>query len=139
MNWILPLFKPSFWFNLQTVPFMPWLERFLPFFLVVLFLVASAVFVYIRRGKWPKETRRFIRRVGTCIGWAGASGLVLYFFHWQAVPYLSMRILWLFWIGGFGYWGYDIWHDHFRVTPAQKAKEQERAAYEKWLPKPGGR
>lgn len=136
MNWILPLFKPSFWFNLQAIPFMPWLERFLPFFLAVLVLASVAALGYLRMGKLPKETRQWVKRVGACVGWAGASGLVLYFFHWQQVPYMSMRILWLFWIGGFGYWGYDIWNDEFRVRPAQRAKEQARAAYEKWLPKP---
>ncbi len=139
MNWILPLFKPSFWFNLQAVPFMPWLERFLPFFMAVLMVAAFGLVAYVRRAKLEKDARRFLRRVSACAGWAGLAGLVLYFFHWQDVPYLSMRVLWLFWIGGFGYWAYDIWKEHFRLRPAARARQRERAAYEKWLPKPGGR
>jgi hypothetical protein len=139
MNWILPLFKPSFWFNLQTVPFMPWLERFLPFFMAVLMLAAFCATAYSRWGKTEKDQRRLLRRAASLTGFAGLTGLVLYFFHWQYVPFLSMRILWLCWMGGFGYWTYRIWHEQFRRRPAELAKERERAAYEKWLPKPKGR
>lgn len=139
MNWILPLFKPSFWFNVQAVPFMPWLERFLPFAMAVSLLASLGLLVFIRQRKTDKDERRFLKRLAALVGWAGVAGLVLYFFHWQYVPYLSMRILWLFWIGGFGYWAYDIWRERFRVLPAEQAKARERAAYEKWLPKPKGR
>lgn len=139
MNWILPLFKPSFWFNLQATPFMPWLERLLPFFMAVLTVFSLGTLAYVRWGKTDKDRRRFLRRVASLAGLAGIAGLVLYFFHWQYVPYLSMRILWLFWIGGFGYWAYDIWHTQFRLRPAELAKARERAAYEKWLPKPKNR
>jgi hypothetical protein len=139
MNWILPLLSPSFWFNTQTVPFMPWLGRFLPIFLGVFVLAGIGFSIYPRVVKLEKDLRRLWKRLAGCLGWAGFAGLVLYFFQWQYVPFLSMRVLWLFWLGGFGYWGYEIWHDHFHILPAQRAKDLERAEYEKWLPKPRGR
>lgn len=139
-NWILPLFKPSFWFNIMAVPFMPWLERGLPVVLAAFFLGGLVAMVYARYAKGVgKDARRLWRRMGSSAFFAGFSGAVLLFFHWQRVPYLSMRFYWLCWLAGFGYWGYSIWHDEFRKLPGERAKEAERASYEKWLPKPGGR
>lgn len=140
MNWILPLFKPSFWFNLSAVPFMPWLERALPIALVAIGLAGVVALIYATYARGiAKDAKRLWRRIGTAALLAGLSGGVIYFFHWQRVPYLSMRLFWLCWLVGFGYWAYRIWHDEFRKLPGERAKDAEREAYEKWLPKPGGK
>lgn len=139
LEWILPLFTPSFWFNVRPVPFMPWLERFLPFFMGVLVLAGIVGFLYARAANVDKDERRFLKGAAACLGWAGAVGWVLLFFHLQAVPYLSMRVLWLCWLAGFGAWGYLVWKERFRTIPALRAADRDRAAYEKWLPKPKGR
>lgn len=136
-NWILPLLKPSFWFNPMAVPFMPWLERALPIVLAFLALAGVVVMVYAKFGKGiEKSVRTLWREVGTILIMAGLSGGILFFFHWQRVPYLTMRVYWLIWVIGFGYWKYLIWKRHFKQLPAERAKAAERAAYEKWLPKP---
>jgi hypothetical protein len=136
-NWILPLLSPSFWLNAMAVPFMPWLERVLPILLAFIGLAGVVALVYANFGKGvAKEARKLWRDIGMASLLAGLAGGVLYFFHWQRVPYLSMRLFWLFWIVGFGYWAYAIWKVHFKQLPAQRIQERERAAYEKWLPKP---
>ncbi|MCK9361119.1 hypothetical protein M0Q28_02715 [Patescibacteria group bacterium] len=136
-NWILPLFKPSFWFNAMAVPFMPWLERALPIVLAFIGLAGVVALVYAKFGKGvEKDARKLWREIGTASLLAGLAGGLLYFFHWQRVPYLSMRLFWLLWLAGFGYWAYVIWKTHFKQLPAVRAQERERAAYEKWLPKP---
>lgn len=137
INWILPLLKPSFWFNVSMVPFMPWLETALPIALAFVGLVGVVAFVYAKFGKGvEKDARKFWRAIGTATLLAGLVGGIIYFFHWQRVPYLSMRVLWLFWLAGFGYWAYAIWKTYFKKLPEQRLEEKERAAYEKWLPKP---
>ncbi len=137
LNWILPLFKPSFWFNMQYLPFMPWLEQALPIVMAALVAIGIGLLVFGRFGKGlEKERRMMFRQLGTKELMAGLVGLLLFFFHWQRVPFLTMRVLWLIWAIGFGYWAYVIWKEHFKVGPAERAKAAERAAYEKWLPKP---
>lgn len=131
------LLTPGFWFNPMAVPFMPWLERALPIVLAFFGLAAVVALVYAKFGKGvSKELRALWRDVGTIALTASLSGAVLFFFHWQRVPYLSMRVYWLIWLLAFGYWKYAIWRRHFKLGPAERARAQERAAYEKWLPKP---
>ena len=137
INWILPLFRFSFWFNMSMVPFMPWLERSLPIFLAALAAAGVGMLLFSKLGKGLEKTnRRFWRQSGTAALLSGLTGLLLLFFHWQRVPVLTMRILWVVWGVGYGYWGFAIWKEHFKILPAERAKAAERAAYEKWLPKP---
>lgn len=137
INWILPLFRLSFWFNISMVPFMPWLERSLPIVLAALTAAGVGMLLFSRVGKGlEKSRRRFWRQAGSSGLLAGLTGLLLYAFHWQRVPVLSMRVLWAFWAGGYGYWFYAIWKEHFKTLPAERAKQAEREVYEKWLPKP---
>ena len=136
-NWILPVLRPGFWFSVNAQPFMPWLDKALPIFMAFLLVLGIGFLAYGRMAKGiEKESRRFWHRVGMLEFSAGVTGLLLYFFVWQGIPVLSMRILWVVWLGGFGWWKWMIWKEHFRMIPAEKAKAKEREAYEKWLPKP---
>lgn len=137
INWILPLFKLSFWFSLDALPFMPWLDKALPIFMAAIMVIGFGLLIYANYGKGlDKDMRHLWRRLGSLSVWAGISGLILYFFVWERIPVLSMRVFWLVWLVGFGWWKWKILKDHFRVLPAEKAKLKEREAYEKWLPKP---
>jgi hypothetical protein len=136
-NWLLPLLHPGFWFDLNAVPFTPWFEKGLLIVLAASLVVGIGLFIYVRLAKGlDKDGRRMWRRFGLLSLCAGASGFLLYFFVWERVPVLSMRIFWVVWVFGFGYWKWNIWKEHFRLIPAEQAKAKEREAYEKWLPKP---
>jgi len=136
-NWIIPLLRPGFWFDVQAQPFMPWLDKALPILMSALVAIGIGLLIFAHYGKGlEKDKRRLWSRVGSLELCAGLSGLILYFFVWEGVPVLSMRIFWVVWVVGFGWWKWVIWNEHFRMIPAAKAKEKERAAYEKWLPKP---
>lgn len=116
---------------------MPWLERSLPIVMAAFTAAGVGLLLYVRLAKdLSKDSRRLYRRFGMLGVSAGLVGLIMYFFQWQQVPILTMRILWVVWFGGFAWWAWKIYEEHFRLMPAERAKEQERAAYEKWLPKP---
>lgn len=133
----LTLLTLGFWFNPMAVPFMPWLERALPIALAFIGLAGLVAMIFARYGKGiEKDVRKMWMRIGSAAVSAGVLGGIMFFFHWQRVPYLTMRVYWLLWLVGFGYWAYLIWKDHFKKLPQQRAQERERAAYEKWLPKP---
>jgi len=136
-NWLLPLLRPSFWFDVNAQPFTPWFEKGLLVVLAASLAIGIGLLVYARFAKGlEKEARRMWSRFGTLSSCASISGFILYFFVWEGVPVLSMRIFWVVWLVGFGWWKWVIWKEHFRMIPAAKAKAKEREAYEKWLPKP---
>jgi len=131
-----PLLSFGFWFNMTALPFLPLLGRIL-LVLMALFLVGGlACFAVSRYGVKEKELRHFLRRLSAVSFWAGVVGVLLYGLNWQSVPVLSMRVFWLAWLGAFGYWKYVVLHDYFFEAPKRRASQAERAAYEKWLPKP---
>jgi hypothetical protein len=137
MNWILPLFKLDFWFNLTAIPFMPWLDKALPIVMLAALVIGIAMLAYGAKARGlDKDRRQLISSLGAVGFWAGISGLLLYFFVWESIPVLSMRVFWIVWLVGFGYWKWTIYRRYFRLLPAEKAKQKEREAYEKWLPKP---
>lgn len=70
-------------------------------------------------------------------GWllaVGTVGLLLTFFAWQRVPYLSMRfliVLDLLCLVGAGAWQAWRW---FKLLPARRAARERRREYRKYLP-----
>lgn len=143
-NFFLPLFRLSFWFGIQPVPFSLWIDRFI---LAVMFaLLAASVACYVvanlaqSKGAWQErfdhDARRVLRRGAQCLFWASIVGFVLYGMTWQSIPVLSMRVLFVFWAAGFGWWGWQIVRYAWRELPLLRTRLAERAAYEKWLPKP---
>lgn len=131
-----PLLRADYWFNLQALPFLPIVDKAIAIFLVAL-LILSGVLWYVSHSKQlEKDQRRIARRFSHLSLWAGIVGLILYSFTALRIPILSMRIFFLVWLLGFGWWKWTILRYAFKEMPMMKTKEAERAAYEKWLPKP---
>jgi fatty acid desaturase len=135
-KYIGALFSLGFWFNLTAVPFLPWIDKALLILLTGLLLAGAALHVYIKKTSIPKDMRPVYVGATAWLVWAAVVGFLLYGFTWQRIPVLSMRLFWLFWLGGFGYWKYALWHAYKVEIPAARASAKEREAYEKWLPKP---
>ncbi len=89
-----------------------------------------------RGGTMEKDQRRILRRVRNILLTAGCLGWLLYGLVWERVPVLGMRIFFLVWLCVHVYWAYRIWRFAARELPAKHKVDAERAAYEKWLPKP---
>ncbi len=135
MGYIRPLLSLSFWLNIDPGPFVPWTDRFLLFFMLVLLALSAVVWIVAHR-QLLKDRRRLFQRVSAWLLWAGLSGLLLYLFVWQRIPVLDMRLFWVVWLIGYAWWGYVIGRFAFKELPALNAAQAERAKYEKWLPKP---
>ncbi len=134
-GYIRPLLSLSFWFNTDPGPFVPWADRFILFFMGVLLLAGIVVSVMARR-QAIKDRRHLFQRIAALLCWAGLTGLFLYAFSWQRIPVLDMRLFFVLWLIGYGWWGYVIGRYAFKELPALNAAQAEKAAYEKWLPKP---
>lgn len=134
LSLIAPLFRPSFWFDLQTQPFSVWSERFL--FVLILVCLGAGIYAFVRaRVVSEKALRRVWRRFGTCFLSAGIIGLILFFFTWQRIPLLGMRAWWPVWFFSHLAWGVWIVLRAKQDLPSTRRAQAERQAYEKWLPK----
>ena len=131
-----PLLSLGFWFNPIALPFLPFLSRLILGLMALSVVMGFASWAVSRYGVKDREQKRLLRRVSALSLWAGIVGFLLYALNWQGVPFLSMRVFWLVWLGAFGFWKYLILRDYLVEMPKRKAAQAERSAYEKWLPKP---
>jgi hypothetical protein len=131
-----PLVTLSYWFNLQSVPLSLPFSWLVPLFMAVVLVGGIAVYVLARPAKLEKDQRRYRRRLGNAMCWAGVVGLMLCGLTWLRVPLFGMRFFFLVWLIGFGWWLIHLLRYRFKIMPAERAVQAAREAYEKWLPKP---
>ncbi len=135
---IRPLFRLGFWFDVRGTPFTPWADQLILALMLCLLLAAGAT-LWVRRearqAGMDKHTRRIWQRLFRLLLAGGLSGLVLYVFTWQRIPVFSMRIFYLVWLGGMIFGAYVLVRYALEEVPAIRARQAERIAHEKWLPK----
>lgn len=90
--------------------------------------------VTLRQGL-EKMTKRALIRAGNSLIVYGLFGLLLYFLTFERVAVLSARIGYLIWVALFAW---SVWKivKYVRVDiPAVEKRREERAKFDKWLPK----
>jgi amino acid transporter len=135
MDYITPLFRLSYWFSPFTVPFLPLVDKLVLIFMAALLIAGVACGVYAKyEKKLPKDTKKLLRRYSEALSTAGVSGLILYGFTWQMIPYLSMRFWYVVWFAVFGFWIWTIIRFQLKELPARKKMREEQAERAKWIP-----
>ena len=84
------LIQPSFIFNYQPQTFTFFWYSVIIFSAMVLSAVTVAIFLKTQGKPYLEKLKSSIFSL---LLWTGGFGLALTFFHWQAIPYLSMRFL----------------------------------------------
>ena len=139
MNFITPLFSLSFWFSYYATPFSPWVSKLILILLAVLALSSILLLLWKRQLK-DIVKRHAASRLATCGITSVVVGLLLWLMTYENIPFLSARIFWLLWLGIFGTWKVMIFRRYQKEQrDARMTHDPERAAYEKYLPKPKGR
>ncbi|MCA9384813.1 MAG: hypothetical protein KC662_03835 [Candidatus Magasanikbacteria bacterium] len=139
MNFITPLFSLSFWFSYYATPFSPWVSKLILILLAVLALSSILLLLWKRQLK-DIVKRHAASRLATCGITSVIVGLLLWLMTYENIPFLSARIFWLLWLGIFGTWKAMIFRRYQKEQrDARMTHDPERAAYEKYLPKPKGR
>ncbi|MFO0764962.1 MAG: hypothetical protein U0487_02860, partial [Patescibacteria group bacterium] len=139
MNFIKPLFSLSYWFSYYATPFSPWASKGILVLMALSAIVAIALWIWKGRMK-DMALRHAAGRMAACAMTASLSGLFLWFVNYEGVPLLSMRAFWLVWLVIFGWWKWSIYRRYQQdVSDMTMSHDPERAAYEKYLPKPKGR
>ncbi len=135
MDLIKPLLSLSYWFGMDALPFAPAVSLVIRLLMSGLFLAGIAVFAYLRFQKGiEKACRRLLKRVATLCLTMGAVGWLMYAFYYEGIPVFSMRFWYVVWVAIIAWWVYDMVIES-RQTKAKTLAEQERAKFEKWLPK----
>lgn len=134
LDWIFPLFRPSFWFAVQPPSLLSGTICILFALALLPFLGWGLIRVHDQKTT-DKLLRRVWRNVQTCLISFGSTGFLLLFLAWQRIPFLSLRVFWLIWFAAHAGWLYALYTKAMREIPAIQKARAERASYEKWLPK----
>ncbi len=136
MNFFAPLFSFSFWFSYYAVPFSPWVSKVI--LIVMAVLAVAGIVLLLWKGRLKEHSqRRVASSVAVCDITAAISGLLLWFVTYENVPFLSARIFWVVWLATFASWKYFIYRRLQKDQSDERMlQDPERAAYEKYLPKP---
>lgn len=136
MEYIEPILKLSYWFNMTAIPFLPAVDKAVLIVLYGLLVAGIACAIYAKLAKkMEKDMKRLLRRYASAATTAGVFGLLLYSFTWQRVPFLSMRFFFVIWFAVFAYWFWIIIRFQMKELPVRRKMREEQAAREKWLPK----
>jgi len=125
----------NYWFLAQPAMFVSWAGTVLLVVFTALAVVGLVAKIYGVRAGLDKFVRRAVQRAGTCLLSMGLVGLLHYFFVFERVPVLSMRIWLLVWLVAILLWAWSILR-YVRVEiPKANAMKAERERLNKWLPK----
>ncbi len=130
-----PLLTIQYWFTLSPKPFLPWVEWILLIGFSILIVLGIAAHVVRAKSSWDKLRRRIWGKAGSALITLGLCGLLLYGFYYENISFLDLRAFYLLWLAGSAVWAWDIYRYAKVTVPAIYKKQQERAGYEKWLPK----
>lgn len=129
------IFTFDYWFMMQPLMFVGWASVVLLVLFTAMTVLGIAGIVYGMKANLDKFLRRAVERSGSLLVTMGLVGLMLYFFAYERVPMLSMRIWYIMWLAILGFWAWGIWR-YVRVEiPAKREMKAERDRLNKWLPK----
>ncbi|MFZ6015760.1 MAG: hypothetical protein ACOYUZ_05425 [Patescibacteria group bacterium] len=124
----------KYWFATHPAAFLPIIGKIFLVAFIALTAVGIIAKIYSVKKKMDKWTRRAIDKAGNCLLSMGLLGLLLYFFDYEKIPILSMRIFYIAWLIILIIWAYFIYKFITVEIPAKLAQKQEREQVDKWLP-----
>jgi len=121
----------NYWFNLAPEAFLPPAQKL--FIAFVIALAAAALIIAIAKSRGGIYRGFFKRLYAFCLTNA-AIGLLLLFFDYEAVPFLSAR----FWLGLWGLimivWIFPVLKS-LKTIPQKKKERDQEQELKKYLPK----
>lgn len=122
----------NFWFSARPGAFTGWSLKVVLGFIILLIILSIASGVIKKR--WSKSLYSSF--------WSGlyaffltnaAIGLVLTFFNYEMVPFLSSRFWFLFWVIGMLVWLFFIYRLVIKI-PGKRARLEKEKEFKKYIP-----
>lgn len=130
-----PLLNPSFWFDPNPPPLLPWIDRGLLVLFCLLLIGGIAARAVAMRAGWEKTTKKLLIRAAVQLSITGIFGLFLYGLSFERIPVFAARfgyILWLALAAAFAWNTYDYVSVKLPIIEQRKREQKE---FSKWLPK----
>lgn len=125
------IFSLSFWFNTRPGLLMPIYSNIFIGFIIFL-LIAFIVFSILQKKKKGAFTS-FLRRLSSFSIINAIIGLILLFFVYELIPFLSARFWLLFWGIGMIVWLVTIFKK-LRTVPVRKKQLEDEKEFKKYIP-----
>jgi len=132
---VRPLFTIDYWFNTRPTALEPFFQEFFFYFFITLIVGALVIGIIAKRKKKadPWIAQGFQRISSWCLT-MGVAGLVIFFFTYERLPFLSMRFWYLLWFIAAIAWLIQIVHFFKTRVKVEKMKITEKENIEKYLP-----
>jgi ABC-type transport system involved in multi-copper enzyme maturation permease subunit len=115
--------------------FIGWVSIFFLVVFTALVILGIIAKVYAVKSNLEKLLRRAVQRAGSLLLTMGLVGLLIYFFTFENVPILSMRVWLLVLLASGIAWAWSIYRYVKVEIPAKREMHAERERLNKWLPK----
>lgn len=131
-----PLLTLQFWFDKKPPVMMPVFQQSFFYFFGALVVLSLIITVLIRPKKKtdPWVAKGFQKVSSWCLT-MGIAGLIIFFFSFEQVPFLSMRFWYIVWLIAAVAWLVWVVRFFVKVVPAEKAKIRQKKELEKYIPK----
>ena len=127
MNFI----KLSYWFSSRPGNLAPGAIKLFAVFIIA--LVVLGIYSYLRSGKKQELYRKIWGKVANFSVSNAVVGLILLFMFYENIPFLSARILGLFWVLIMLIWLYFIFRK-VKEIPLIKEKRKQEQEFKKYIP-----
>ncbi|MEK7139231.1 MAG: hypothetical protein AAB817_00860 [Patescibacteria group bacterium] len=127
------LLRPSFWLASQPGAMQP-LARWVLLGIFVFCVVAALVSAWLSSRTADSLTGRWYAKVAQMFGGLGAFGLVLWFFIWQLIPYLSSRYWLAVWLLAAMIWKTRLFYFWFVIMPVRRQAIVAEQMQKQYLP-----
>lgn len=124
-------FTLKYWFNVYPGSLNSGVVKYFIAFLIALF--AATFFVNILKKKKDNDYAKVLERYFNFGVTNLILGLLLFFFAYEGVPFLSVRFLYILWAVGMLAWLIFISLD-FRKIPEIKKQREEKKEFQKYIP-----
>jgi ACR3 family arsenite efflux pump ArsB len=130
-----PLITFSFWFSLFPESLGPVFERIFFLLFGLMIVLGAVVRIVARHRKDDKYVIRTFKKIGQMLLVMGLLGLLWFFFTFEEIYLLGARFWLLIWVIAAGYWTFTIWRYVKKTIPAERAATQNKADFNKYLPR----
>ncbi len=127
---MLNLLTLKYWFNLSPEAFSP-IANIVIFSFLGLLLISTIVF-FIFKNKKGIYKKLFSKLYDFCFINL-IIGLILFFFSWQQISFLSSRFWYMLWLIIFIVWFIEVIKKSGKISDLRQ-KRQKRKEFEKYLP-----
>ena len=103
-------------------------------FFILMLVAAIVLFVLSNKKGLESYVKRLLAKIASLLGWMGAVALILFFFRYEAVPFLSRRFWYGLWCVGIIIWIVFILRYWLKEVPRQRQERIAKERLKKYLP-----